>query len=52
MYPILISVPVVAAMAAVVVLIGWQVDAEPTRTTMPNMKNLVHYTTVKRGNVT
>jgi Cytochrome P460 len=52
MYPILKRVPVLAAMAAFVVLIGWQVDAEPTRTTMPNVEDLVHYTTVKRGNVT
>ena len=34
-------------------LITWQVHAEPTRVTFPaNLDQLVHYTTVTRGNVT
>ncbi|MGO8047051.1 cytochrome P460 family protein [Rhizobium johnstonii] len=44
--------PVLAALACGVVLIGWQVDAEPTRATMPDISKLVHYTTVTRGEVT
>jgi hypothetical protein len=35
-----------------VLLIGWQVSAEPTRATMPDLDKLVHYTTVTRGEVT
>lgn len=39
--------------AAAVLLVGWQVRAEPNRVTFPeNLDQLVHYTTVKRGNVT
>lgn len=43
-----------AALAAgAVALAGWQASAEPTRVTFPqNLDRLVHYTTVKRGNVT
>ena len=33
-------------------LVGWQVHAEPNRVTFPELDQLVHYTTVKRGNVT
>jgi len=33
-------------------LIGWQVHAETHRVRFPNLDKLVHYTTVKRGNVT
>ena len=34
-------------------LTAWQVHAEPTRVTFPtNLDQLVHYTTVTRGNVT
>ena len=34
-------------------LVGWQVHAETNRVTFPkNLDQLVHYTTVKRGNVT
>jgi hypothetical protein len=43
---------VLAAMAWGVVMIGWQVDAEPTKATMPDISKLVHYTTVTRGEVT
>ena len=36
-----------------VLLVGWQVHAETNRVTFPeNLDQLVHYTTVKRGNVT
>ena len=39
--------------AAAVLLVGWQVRAETNRVTFPeNLDQLVHYTTVKRGNVT
>ncbi|WP_244491477.1 cytochrome P460 family protein [Bosea sp. Root381] len=31
---------------------GWQVHAEATRATLPDLDKLVHYTTVRRGNVT
>lgn len=42
-----------ALVIGAVALAGWQVSAEPTRVTMPeNLDQLVHYTTVKRGNVT
>jgi hypothetical protein len=41
-----------SAVAGAVLLVGWQVDAEPTRATMPDIKSLVHYTTVTRGEVT
>lgn len=30
----------------------WQVHAEPTRVTFPKLDKLVHYTTVRRGDVT
>jgi hypothetical protein len=39
-------------MACGVVMVGWQVDAEPTKATMPDIDKLVHYTTVTRGEVT
>ena len=39
---------VLAACAALV----WQAHAEPTRVTFPQLDKLVHYTTVRRGNVT
>jgi hypothetical protein len=35
-----------------VLLVGMQVQAEPTRATMPDIAKLVHYTTVTRGEVT
>lgn len=39
--------------AAAVLLVGWQVRAETNRVMFPeNLDQLVHYTTVKRGNVT
>lgn len=44
--------PILAAVAWGVVMIGWQVDAEPTKATMPDISKLVHYTTVTRGEVT
>ncbi|RFB96555.1 hypothetical protein B5K08_09310 [Rhizobium leguminosarum bv. trifolii] len=44
--------PVLAAVVCGVVMIGWQVDAEPTKATMPDISKLVHYTTVTRGEVT
>lgn len=33
-------------------LLTWQVRAEATRVTFPKLDELVHYTTVRRGNVT
>jgi hypothetical protein len=45
--------PLVAVATAAVLLVGWQVRAETNRVTFPeNLDQLVHYTTVKRGNVT
>jgi hypothetical protein len=44
--------PILAAVAWGVVMIGWQVDAEPTKATMPDISKLVHNTTVTRGEVT
>lgn len=41
-----------ALAACVVSLVGWQVHAETNRVQFPNLDELVHYTTVKRGNVT
>ncbi len=37
--------------ACAVSLIGWQVHAEPNRVQFPDLQELVHYTTVRRGNV-
>ncbi len=45
-----ISASVLAACG--VLLVGWQVHAEPNRTTMPDIDKLIHYTTVTRGEVT
>ncbi|CAN7170389.1 cytochrome P460 family protein [Pararhizobium sp. LjRoot238] len=39
-------------MGCAVLLVGWQVHAEPNRTTMPDIEKLIHYTTVTRGEVT
>ena len=42
-----------ALIFATVTLPGWPVNAEPNRVAFPeNLDQLVHYTTVKRGNVT
>jgi len=41
-----------ALVAALVLGVGLQVHAEPTRATMPDISKLVHYTTVTRGEVT
>ncbi|RTL90019.1 hypothetical protein EJV44_22005 [Ancylobacter aquaticus] len=46
--PIAIAILSVAALLA----IGWQVHAEATRVTFPEISKLTHYTTVRRGNVT
>ncbi len=35
-----------------VLMVGMQVQAEPTRATMPDIDKLIHYTTVTRGEVT
>ncbi|QOZ77911.1 hypothetical protein XH83_22215 [Bradyrhizobium sp. CCBAU 53351] len=43
----------VALAAGIVLLVGWQVRAETNRVKFPeNLEQLVHYTTVRRGNVT
>jgi hypothetical protein len=47
-YPVALSV--LAAFA--VSLVGWQVHAESNRVQFPNLDELVHYTTITRGNVT
>lgn len=41
-----------ALAACAVSLVGWQVHAETNRVQFPNLDELVHYTTVRRGNVT
>lgn len=41
----------IALSACAVSLIGWQVHAETNRVEFPNLDELVHYTTVRRGNV-
>lgn len=49
-----VAMPAVLAavsMAAVLV-VGWQVHAETNRVVFPQTDKLVHYTTVRRGNVT
>ncbi len=38
--------------AAAATTIGWQVHAETNRVEFPDLEALVHYTTVRRGNVT
>ncbi len=47
-----IRLPLIALGSAAVMLVGWQVSAESTRVTFPALDELVHYTTVRRGNVT
>ena len=45
--------PLATLTAAAVLVGGWQVHAETNRVKFPeNLEQLVHYTTVKRGNVT
>jgi hypothetical protein len=41
-----------AAAAGAVLLAGWQALAEANRVKFPELDQLVHYTTVERGNVT
>lgn len=44
---------VISMVVAFVSLAGWQADAETNRVKFPeNLDQLVHYTTVRRGNVT
>jgi hypothetical protein len=45
-------VPWIAGACAVLMLVGWQVSAESNRVTFPTLDQMVHYTTVRRGNVT
>ncbi|MDE3820122.1 cytochrome P460 family protein [Sinorhizobium meliloti] len=45
------TVPLSALAACAASLVGWQVHAEPNRVQFPNLDALVHYTTVRRGNV-
>lgn len=42
----------VALSMAPALVVGWQVHAETNRVTFPEIDKLVHYTTVRRGNVT
>lgn len=46
------SAGVVALAACAAPLVGWQVHAETTRVQFPELEALVHYTTVRRGEVT
>ncbi|SDE53289.1 cytochrome P460 family protein [Belnapia rosea] len=47
------SSSLVALVAGALLLVGWQVQAESNRVTFPeDLDALVHYTTVRRGNVT
>lgn len=53
MKTILRRIPLIALSFGVVTLVGWQVSAETNRVTFPeNLDQLLHYTTVKRRNVT
>jgi hypothetical protein len=45
-------IPLIALAASAIALVGWQAVAEGNRVTFPNLEQLVHYTTVRRGNVT
>ena len=47
-----VTIGAAAMSGGAVLLVGWQADAEPNRTTMPDIDKLVHYTTVTRGDVT
>jgi hypothetical protein len=49
--PLLKSALAVLSLAAALTA-GWQVHAESNRVKFPDLDKLVHYTTVKRGNVT
>jgi hypothetical protein len=40
------------AVTAALLLVGWQADAESNRVRFPDLSKQVHYTTVKRGEVT
>jgi hypothetical protein len=52
MKTIQIRLPLVAAIFGAVTLICWQAIAEGNRVAFPNLEQLVHYTTVRRGNAT
>jgi Cytochrome P460 len=52
MKTIQVRLPLVAAIFGAVTLICWQAIAEGNRVAFPNLEQLVHYTTVRRGNVT
>lgn len=46
-------IPFIAFVLGVIALAGWQVHAETNRVQLPvNLDDLVHYTTVRRGDVT
>jgi hypothetical protein len=47
-----VRLPLIALASAAAMLVGWQAIAESNRVTFPTLEKLVHYTTVKRGNVT
>ena len=47
-----LQIAVAGLSMAAVLTVGWQVQAEATRATFPEIDKLVHYTTVRRGNVT
>lgn len=42
----------IALATSAVLMPAWQVHAEANRVTFPKLEDLVHYTTVRRGNVT
>ncbi len=46
-YPVALS----ALAVCIATFVGWQVHAEPNRVQFPDLEALVHYTTVRRGNV-
>jgi Cytochrome P460 len=48
----LLHVTLTTLSMAAVLTAGWQVHAESNRVKFPEIDKLVHYTTVKRGNVT
>lgn len=46
-YPVALS----ALAVCIATFVAWQVHAEPNRVQFPDLEALVHYTTVRRGNV-
>jgi len=48
----IIRMPMIALVFSTITLAAWQVHAETNRVQFPELEGLVHYTTVRRGEVT